>query len=170
MMFNSSKSSFLIQIGIALGVVFFISLSVVLLSSDIGKRTEGIIESNAVMNNERQQHNNLAKLKADREEVAGYLVKLNEAIPDKESLLSIPDTLNDMAVKDNVGIQFSFLGGESEDNIKFNISIQGRYEDITNFVRDTETELIFMDIKSINLTGGGESYTASASGVIFFNG
>jgi len=167
-MLSGYKLRLLIHIGISLIVVIIILISISLLSSDIGNKADVIAISRNNQNEKIQQLNNLAKLQTEREKALPDLAVLRNVFPKRDDLLAFPNTLDKIAVENNVGMQFSF-GNEGEGSIQFDMVLQGSYNDIANFIGTVESGIIFIDIQTIDITGSEGAYRATTKGKIFFN-
>jgi len=94
---------------------------------------------------------------------------LDNALPKKDELFSFPNQIAKISAEKAVGTNFSF-GREDVGQIGYNLTIQGSYASIFEFIKVIENDIPFMNISLFNLTLNDNEYGVNLNGNVFFNG
>ncbi len=167
------KSRLIFNILLAtIGVAVFLSLSV-WLSLDISRRA-GIIQSkkNEVASR-TEKLGSLAILKSDFESAKPYFSILENILPIKDQLISLPREFEDLAKTGKINFGAAFpeesAGSDIEPGfISFNFSIGGTYDRILSFIKSAESGRYILNFSSLDISEGGEGFRGSLSGKVFY--
>lgn len=120
--------------------------------------------------------NNLSILQTKYETLKADLPIIYEAVPKTEEVALLTAQLQTVAAENNlaiVSIQSSdFFDSNNFSYFTFNISMQGEYEDIVNFLNKVVNMQRIVDLNDINVTSAGEEnkeqLNLSAKGVALY--
>ena len=166
-MLRSFKSRFIFQVSISLGIVVIIIITTVLLSVGIKNIASETLATQSKIDTRLQQIKNFAQLRAEAKRADILMPKLEKVLPSRDSIISFPAQLQKLADRRNVGVQFIF-GAEGSDNISFNATLRGGYEDTQMLIEDIERELQFVSLSSFEISRKDGSYSTTITGKIFF--
>jgi len=93
---------------------------------------------------------------------------LENIIPNKDDLFTFTKEMEALGDEHDLESYFSF-GSEGEDSIGYEMSIEGSYEEILDFIKIIENDLPFMNILLVDVVSIDGGYRAVIEGRIFFN-
>lgn len=102
-----------------------------------------------------------------------YSAKLAVALPSKSNVIVLSNTVDTIALKDGVNVGFRF-GAEGQRNavglnyVGFEMSVQGPYNNIVQFISDLEGSGNYLVIDNISLIVGGSGMDGVVNGRVYF--
>ncbi|HZX00860.1 MAG TPA: hypothetical protein VFE87_00455 [Candidatus Paceibacterota bacterium] len=173
-MHNTFRSRLIYGLSITGGIVIFIMAVVLYLGLDIREKTDVIAQAQGEILSRISQVSDLGKLKGQEKEAQVALLKLNSALPQRDSLFGVSRDLGVFAETRNLAFGSKF--GEEvapKDGkpgfIKVEMNIAGSYDNIIGFLKDIETSSYFINPFSLDLTKQGVGYTGVINSEIFFS-
>lgn len=156
------------------GVVIFIMAVIIYLGFDVRKKADAIAEFQSQILSHISQVSDLSKLKSQEREAQIALLKLNSALPQRDSLFGVSKDLGTFATARNLafGSKFGEEVEPKEDKpgfIRVEMNVTGTYDNIIGFLKDIETSSYFINPFSLDLTKQGTTYTGAINSEIFFS-
>ncbi|MDE2102645.1 MAG: type 4a pilus biogenesis protein PilO [Patescibacteria group bacterium] len=102
-----------------------------------------------------------------------YSAKLASALPSKSNVIVLSNTVDTVALKDGVNVGFRF-GAEGQRNavglnyVGFEMSVQGSYNNIVQFISDLEGGGNYLVIDNISLLAGSNGMDGVINGRVYF--
>lgn len=168
------KKRLTLNIGLTTSILLVIIGLVVLLGKDIRDKGEIIFLSHSELTAKLQAVRDLAKLREVAKTVVPARQFLDKALPKRDGLFGLPREFERMAADKKVGFSFKF-GQESRpdstqpNKIAFEMTAQGTYNDLLEFVRSVEQSPYYINIAKLDVTRTGEKFNATIGGEIYFN-
>jgi len=118
----------------------------------------------------------LAGLKKDMVQAEVYKRAMDKMLVTQDQLIDFPRWLDSLARARQVVFNFSFVGdsvkpqGNSPGYIGFNLDAEGRFDNLTAFMKDVELKApgFLVSLDSIGLNVSGSGYRISSGGKVFF--
>ena len=164
---NKPKNPFLFKLAIAVGLVGIVLTSLILIGLDTRDIAAEVIESKKEVNVKIRQMNKLAQLREEAKTADSYSPRLEGALPNKDELFSFPDEIRAMASENGVNANFAF-GSEGADSIEYNLSVQGTYSELVNFIKALEDKIFFISISGMDIVSQENGYVLNIKGNLFF--
>lgn len=169
------RQQLLMKIAGGIGVIAVLVIGIALIGSAISAKADYIYSTRNELNARLNSINQLSQLKSVAAEVAPYVARLNQALPKKDALISMRQDLENIARQNNLSYGFKFVGEDAkiEEGLrsqKFQLSVQGQYQNIMNFIRAIERTTYFISLADIDLTASQGGYGSTMNGQVFFNG
>jgi len=165
---------FIANLSISLGAVFAIIAVIFYLGFDISTKSTFISDTQSKLLTRVLKLDNLAKLKEQERIADAALLKLNNALPKREVLFSVNRDLEGLAALRELGFSSKFgeeiaATEKSPGLIRLDISVQGSYDGIVNFMRDIESSSYFINILNFDIVRQGSRFNAFIGSDVFFN-
>ena len=115
----------------------------------------------------------ISNLREQAKLAAPYSTKLAVALPSKSNVIVLSNTVNTIALKDGVNVGFRF-GAEGQRNsvglnyVAFEMSVQGPYNNIVQFISDLEGSGNYLVIDNISLLAGSNGMDGVINGRVYF--
>ena len=156
-MYNTFGSRLIYSLSITGGIVVFTVAVVLYLGIDIQKKVSAISEVHGEILFNISQVSDLSKLKGQEMEAQVALLKLNSALPQRDSLFGVSKDLGTFADARNLafGSKFGEEIAPKDGNpgfIRVEMNVAGSYDDIIAFLKDIETSSYFINPFSLDLT------------------
>ncbi|MDO8602145.1 MAG: hypothetical protein Q7R62_03445 [bacterium] len=155
-------------IGIALVIVI-----IIVLNFDINKRMDRIGERKSKAMLQAQSILILSELKKEAIQAKTDYILLQNALPTRDQLISLPRELEQIAKANNVELGFAF-GNETPStesqpgSIRFTISLGGGLDDLLDFMKAFEAHPYFINFSSVDLSKKeGSRFALGTTGEIF---
>lgn len=164
------KTRLSFQILLFLGILIIFGGALIFLGGDIKNTATKINSTKEDLDIKLMQLSDLARLREDVKLANARLPILQDVLPNKDELLSFPNRLNNIAGQNEVDINFEF-GNEQENNIDFNLIIEGDYGAISKFIEEIELTMPFINFSNLDLVqiGTSDTYRSTLKGIIFFS-
>lgn len=158
--------------GIALAAVLFFVIFLLLLGRDISSRTAMIKKQRQDLMLRSQAINSLVFLRSDRERSEKILNAVKDFLPASDQLISVPNTLENLAKSNQLGFGFAFNAeapaSESEPGINyFTLTSSGAYNNFLNFLKAVEKGKYFFGFDLIELNKKDKDYQILIKGKVF---
>lgn len=145
-----------ILISISLGIIFVFSAAIVFLAYDIVNRTNRITSLRGELSSRREGIQSLASLRQDFEKSKIYSANLQNVLPTRDQLLKFSPDLNTIATQNKINFSSSLGNEERGENTKvgetsFNITAQGSFENLINFLKDVSNSRYPLKFVSLDL-------------------
>lgn len=167
------KSQFLINIGIAVGIVMVLLIALFLVGRDLQSQSMNIKTIKSDLKTRVEQLNDLAQLREDAKQAEPNLVKLEVAVPSRDELFSLRRGLEQLAARNNLAVNFSFGQENPKENnfssINFELKLQGGDFDIRNFISQVESSYPFIRITALDMVRQENDFSTIVKGKIMFN-
>lgn len=147
---------------------------VLYLGLDVQKKADTIAEAQGQILAHISQVSDLSKLKSQEREAQIDLLKLNSALPQRDSLFGVSKDLGTFARARNLtfGSKFGEEVAPKDGKpgfIRVEMNVAGSYDNIIGFLKDIETSSYFINPFSLDLTQQGAGYTGVINSEIFFS-
>ncbi len=167
-MLRDLKNQLLPQIAIAVGVVVIIGLAIIFLGIYIRNAAADTVSIKTEMSIRARQLGDILRLREEAKLAEPGLISLQNALPQKDELISLPEQIAGLAAANNASATFKF-GNEATDNIEFSMVVEGGYGSIVNFIHAIENQVFFINISTVNIVNvSGGAYRADIKGRVFF--
>ncbi len=146
------------------------------LSKSVGIQAEKIVTAQTFIAKDSAALAAFAELKKNAAEAALYQNAMEKVLVPKEQLLDFPRWLDGIARTRQVGLVFSFVGGESLPQaetpgfIGFSADITGTFDNLTAFIKDIEfnSARFLANFDGFDLTRSESNYRLVSQGKVFF--
>ncbi|MBI2593001.1 MAG: hypothetical protein HYW37_02550 [Candidatus Colwellbacteria bacterium] len=168
------KKQLLLNTGVTAGVLLVIIGLVVYLGKDIRDKGEIVFLNHSELTAQLQAVKDLAKLREAAKTAGPSRQLLDKALPKRDGLFGLPKEFERMAADKKVGFSFRF-GQEGKPDpaqpskIAFEMTAQGAYNDLLEFVKSVESSPYYINIAKLDVTRTGEKFNAAIGGEIYFN-
>ena len=173
-MLNTFRSRLIYSLSITGGIVVSIMAVVLYLGLDVRKKADVIAQAQGETLSSISQVRDINKLKGQEKEAQVALLKLNSALPQRDSLFGVSKDLGafanarDLAFGSKFGEEIVPKDG-NPGFIKVEMNVAGSYDNIIGFLKDIETSNYFINPFSLDLTKQGVGYTGVINSEIFFS-
>ncbi len=171
---STFKSKLIYSLSITGGIVIFVLAIVLYLGLDIRKKADTIAGIQNQTLSYISKVNDLGKLKNQQKEAQSDLLKLNGALPKRDSLFEVSKNLDVFARARSLAFGYKF--GEEvkfkDGNpgfVKVEMNVSGSYDNIINFLKDVENSKYFINSSSLDLTQQNVGYAGVINSKIFFS-
>lgn len=171
---STLKSSLIYNLSITGGIVVFILVIVLYLGLDVQKKADAIAKAQKETLFHISQVSDLGKLKNQEKEAQVDFLKLNSALPKRDSLFEVNKNLGVFAEARSLAFGSKF--GEEVDSydgnpgfIRVEMNVSGSYDNILGFLKDIETSRYFINPFGLDLTRQGAGYTGVINSKILFS-
>ena len=162
------KSRFALQVTWMVVSVLIVGGALLYLGNDIKGTAGEIVETRRDINTRQEQLNDLARLREEARAAAPRLEILEDALPERDELISLPDKLDSVAGEHDVLLRFSF-GGDTEEGISFQMTLEGSYANIVAFLGELEGEFFYIVPEEVDVILRDNRYIATLKGQVYFN-
>jgi hypothetical protein len=170
------RKKFLMQIGIASGVIAALVLATGWFAADLETQAGKVAQDRILIRERSASLTALAELKRSAPQALRYEQKLNAFLPTQEQLLDFPRTLDNLARVRRLTLNFAFQGGQTTPQgdtpgaIGFALDVSGDFEDVLGFLKDVEFEppRFLAAFDTFDLTRSEEGYRLFTQGRVFF--
>lgn len=171
---DNFRSKLIYSLSITGGIIVFILAVTLYLGLDIGKKADAIVGAQGETVSRISSVNDFNKLKSQEKEAQADLLKLNSALPKRDSLFEVSKDLGVFAQSRNLSFGYKFgeeVGskGGNPGFIRVEMNISGSYENIIGFLKDIESSKYFINPSSLDLTQQNVGYTGIINSQIFFS-
>lgn len=171
-MMNNFRKRLLTELAITLSLVGIIAAVIFFISSDIRSLSADINSKSLAFSSGLRASSELVTLREEAKAAAPAKEKMAQVIIDRPGLLSFQGEIRAAAIENELNSTFRW-GQETEfqegfRTISFQMSLQGPYGGITNFLRDIESEFRLLSVHSINILASGDQHSASLDASIVF--
>jgi Tfp pilus assembly protein PilO len=171
---DNFRSKIIYSLSITGVIVVFVLAVILYLGLDIRKKADSlsVVQGEAI--SRISKVSDLNKLKNQEKEAQVDLLKLNNALPRRDSLFEVSKDLAAFAQKRSLAFGYKF-GEEVESKggnprfIRVGMNISGSYENILGFLRDIESSKYFINTSSLDLVQQNVGYTGIINSQIFFS-
>jgi len=166
------KRSFLIDLGISLGIVAVILIANYFVFSDISSRVSRIQELRRDTAFRVRAIDSLVVLKDESRRAAEYYNVLFNILPDTDSLFDFRRRL--IALASDFGVKFTFAFGNDSPGTdltpgfaEFDANISGEEKNFIPLLKKIEEGLYFIQFNSVDFDFANDKFNASMEGRIF---
>ncbi len=170
------------QLSIKLGVTGIVTVIlvglIVYLASDIENKSNLIFLKRSDIASRLREIRDFSRLKESATVAEPLKNKLDKVLPKRDYLFTLPREFEKIASQEHLGFKFNFAE-ESKPNpnqpsqIKFLMTLQGKYKDVLNFLSDIENGPYFVNFTNLDMLRIGEdlnaSFNVTINGEILFN-
>ncbi len=171
-MFSIFSKRLLMHLGATFLITAALLAVIIFLGSDISSQSSAIYNKNSSLSGSLQSANDLNRLRDEAKAAASYSAKIDQITVKREGLFTFSAGVKSIAVKNNLEASFKFgLESPAESGfsrISFQITLQGNYTDIVNFVKDLEGSGYPLNLTDFSLGGQVEKYGGTIGGSIIF--
>ena len=170
-----SRKKFLLNLGIAIGVVVFLFVLNIVLARDVTKRLEilkGLREENAFRTDAIET---LVALERESAKALRYRSALSSVLPSEDSVITFQRDLRNLS-KDHTLTAFTFSFGAEQTgtngapgSLAFQFTARGLFPDLIAFLETMEKDLYVTAIDSLAITFGQRDVNANVKGRVFFH-
>jgi hypothetical protein len=177
------KNSFTKKVWISLGVIILsiiiASVALYYFSNDLAAQASKVITDRQAVSAQSDQLGSLAQLESDAPKAAGYVIAMNQLMPDQYGLVGFGPWLNQVAKKYAVTVSYAFQGqpalsnGATPGSIDFSLTAQGSSGSVVSFLNNIESQspgfiLTFSSFDYTNDSSAGPAAeTVKAQGTLF---
>jgi Tfp pilus assembly protein PilO len=157
MSLDKFKKSFFISIGVFLFILAVLVGFLIYLNIDIDRRVAAIKRYQTDIAIRNQAVLLLGTLKLEAERGAQLAGQLQEVLPTRDQLITLPRELEKVAKAHRVGFGFAFgnenlPSGTNPGSVRFTISLTGQIADLVSFLKDLEFGKRILNVQSFDLT------------------
>src|SRR3989344_8703562 len=150
------RRQLLTRVALSIAIIAAIVAGILFMGRDIKVKGDYIFSTRAGLHSRLNSISQLSQLKVLSDEAEPYLAKLTQALPQRDALLSVRTSTENIARRYDLGYSFNFTGDESDISsglkaIKFHMSAQGSYQNIINFINAIESIPYFITMTNIDI-------------------
>ena len=166
----------IINISIILGFLLLVGWLLSTLSNELESKAQDVEEQKSEIASRIKSISDLAQLREDALEAQPAIGKLQNALPTRNQLVSVPRYLDTLARENSVTVRFNFVGeevapGENEaGHSSFTLNVIGNYGNILNFIEDLEKGSFLVKLDSFSITLERTNFDVDLRGIIYFGG
>lgn len=170
---NDFKKRLFINLGVLLGLIAALIGLLTVISWDLSKQKDKIVEQRRELNQRTQYFSVLASLQKKYNEVQKYSSVLSNVLPQYEELFKFTEELNLAAKERKLGFGFSFAGEQpasegAAGTANFNLSIQGKEGEVLNFLNFIENMRFLVNLFNLDMVKSDAGFDLTANGQVFF--
>ncbi|MBU2101625.1 type 4a pilus biogenesis protein PilO [Patescibacteria group bacterium] len=165
----------IINLSLIVGFLTFAIFTLFSLGNEVEERSSLLRAQRATIDSRTNMISRLAELRKTSVEAQSAMEVLRGALPPKAELFSFSDYLKEVGAKNDVGVEFSFTGGEtlsSPDNAGYNpfrIVNNGSLNNISSFIQNIEDSNKFLvRITSVDVSQVKDTFKSTIEGLVFF--
>ena len=170
------RRELLISLSILFGATLLISGGFYWFNGSLTDEANNIASLRASLAGQSRSLGVFAELKRDSSLAAMYQEQLDVLFLTKDQLIEIPSRVQKLSEAYDVVVRFAFentktkLALDGVGSAPFTIDIDGRFNDVTNFLGALESadEALLLGIDSFDITRTGTNYRIAARGQSFF--
>lgn len=162
---------------VILGFLIFVLWILLFLGGEIKQGALDVGQKRAQIDSRIAAISRLTELRQEAEEASSALKSLQNIVPIRDDLLSVPRYVERLASGSNVTASFDFTGaeqapeGDRAGSSSFKIIAKGPYPDLLSFIGGLERGDFFITINSIEITIQGDgTFGANIDGLVYFRG
>lgn len=168
------KRQLAFRIGIVLVIVSILIGFIIYFGNDIRNKSNLTFLKRSEITSRLGEIKNLTKLRESAKIGEPLKTRLDKALPKRDYLFSLPREFDKLASDRRLGFNFKFAEESKPDpnkpsQIKFAMTVQGKYNDILGFITDIETGPYFINLSNLDMIRSDGNFNASLNGEIFFN-
>jgi Tfp pilus assembly protein PilO len=172
-MMEDFRSWILIHSAVTLVIVLVLGVALWYLRSDISARVASIISMQEQISVRLRASGILAVMKKQKEEALKFEPKLQEFLPLRDHLVTLPRDLSRLATARGVEFGFSFgtesqPQAESAGSISFTLTAGGTLSSVLAFLEDIERSSLIIRLEDVDISGDGSRYSLLSHGKVFF--
>ncbi len=166
------KKRLIIIIGVPLGIILILIVSLFFLGSDISSRANQIKQLRENLTLRLQSTESLVSLRQDFKQAQEYSPALNNLLPTRDELVGFIHDLTMIAKQNELDFSSS-LGQESPQTdkglgqISFTITSQGKFDNFVNFLKTLENSRYFIKLNTLDVTRQDDNFKALMTGQVF---
>jgi Tfp pilus assembly protein PilO len=167
------KKTLLISLGIALGIIVILTISLFSLNSDINKRLAVIQQYKDDLALRSQTVLLLSELRKEAQRADELSQTISTALPTRDQLITFPREIEQLAIKNKVEFGFGFgsetAGSSSEPGfVKFTMTLGGGLPDIVSFLKQLESSSYFISLGSVDISSRARGgYALTTGGQVY---
>lgn len=170
------RRELLISLFVIIGGLLIFSATLYLLSSDLSARAEKIVADRALISQRSAALEFLAESKKNTPRADVYKQAMDRILVSQDQILDFSRWLDGLARVRQVGLSFSFQGGQVSPHgdapgyIGFSLDLNGKLDDLTNFLKDIEFQSpgFLINLDNFDLSRNGSNYRILTQGRVFF--
>jgi Tfp pilus assembly protein PilO len=166
----------IVNLLVILGFLIFMTWVLTFLAGEVNDGAADVKQKRGQIDNRIAAVERLAELRGESKEAGPALDVLDNILPARDNLLSLPRYIEDLGLSNRVTATFDFTGNEVSPeggragNSSFKIIANGSYFDVISFIKDLEAGDFFISLEVVDMTVQKDNtFGANINGVVYFH-